>query len=202
VYDTVRDRELWRLNVRDPAAAPDFREHVRRNGFVHVSDSEVVWRPGDTATGASMYRLDMTTGTTSPVRARTPDEAASLEDVHGGTRAWRVYDPEPFLLIESGDREDLVPKGAEPFPRLSPDGSFVLTPTTASHGAAIIDVASHETWLLPLTAGYPWIAWSYGDVAMVILDANGSDGALFTCEVDTRACEELPGQGTVLMPTS
>ena len=52
--------------------------------------------------------------------------------------------------------------------RLSPSGNYVLAveDTKERHGAAIIDTRTGELWRVPKDV-YPWIAWSYGDIAMV-----------------------------------
>jgi hypothetical protein len=123
--------------------------------------------------------------------------------VEGGTGA---------VLIEGEGQDQLRldedELGVEPFGRLSADGSFMLAPTSSKnpygdHAAAIADVRSGALWHLPPVDSYPWIAWSYGDLALVLVDPEGKkQPSLVACDAVTHACDTLPHQGRVLMPAS
>ena len=44
---------------------------------------------------------------------------------------------------------------------------------------------------------YAWIAWSYGDIALVDTEAE-----LLACDASRRTCERLPAERPILMPTN
>ena len=110
------------------------------------------------------------------------------------------------MVIDVHGREERRPEAVEPSGRLSAAGSYVLAPTETkdTHGAAIVDVRSGETWnLLPRERRfYAWISWSYGDVALVLVDREGREQRLLACDAVKRECHQLPHQGEVLLPTS
>jgi hypothetical protein len=56
---------------------------------------------------------------------------------------------------------------------------------------------SGELWRVPKNA-YPWIAWSYGDIAMV----DHPEDALLACDAARRTCETVPAEGAFLLPTN
>jgi hypothetical protein len=88
--------------------------------------------------------------------------------------------------------------------RLSPSGDHVLTveDTDERHGAVIVDTRTGELWRVPNDA-YPLIAWSYGDIAMVDHIEDGHrTGVLLACDAARRACERLPAERAILMPTN
>ena len=84
------------------------------------------------------------------------------------------------------------------FGRLSPSGNYVLAveETEAWHGAVTVDTRTGELWRVPKDV-YPWIAWSYGDIAMV-----DTDDGLLAGDAARRACERLPAERQFLMPTN
>lgn len=63
------------------------------------------------------------------------------------------------------------------FGRLSPSGNYVLAfeETEAWHGAVTVDTRTGELWRVPKDV-YPWIAWSYGDGDIAMVDTD--DGLL------------------------
>ena len=85
------------------------------------------------------------------------------------------------------------------FGRLSPSGNYVLAVegTEERHAAAIVDTRTGELWRVPKNV-YPWIAWSYGDIAMV----DHMEDELLACDAARRACESLPAERPFLMPTN
>ena len=60
----------------------------------------------------------------------------------------------------------------------------------------IVDTRTGELWRVPKNV-YPWIAWSYGDIAMV-----DTEDELLACDAARRACERLPAEHPFLMPTN
>jgi hypothetical protein len=98
-----------------------------------------------------------------------------------------------------------VPGGAERFPdleyaaRLSPSGNYVLAVenTEERHGAVIVDTRTGELWRVPKNV-YPWIAWSYGDIAMV----DHTEDELLACDAARRACDSVPAERPFLLPTN
>ena len=98
-------------------------------------------------------------------------------------------------MCEDASGPDL-PEG---FGRLSPSGNYVLAVecTKERHGAVIVDTRTDELWRIPEN-GYPWIAWSYGDIAMV----NTTEDDLLACDAARRTCESLPAERPFLMPTN
>ena len=52
--------------------------------------------------------------------------------------------------------------------RLSPSGNYVLAvaATEEPHAAVIVDTRTGELWRVPKNV-YPWITWSYGEIALV-----------------------------------
>ena len=96
-----------------------------------------------------------------------------------------------------GRAEKRCPK-LEPHARLSPSGRRLLAVegTDARHAATIADTRTGQLWPVPKSA-YPWIAWSYGDIAMVI-----TEDALLACDAARHKCERLPAKPPLLMPTN
>jgi hypothetical protein len=82
----------------------------------------------------------------------------------------------------------------EPRARLSPGGNYILT-VEIPHAAVIVDTKTGEPWRV--AAAYPWIAWSYGDIALV-----DTEDELLACDAARRACESMPAKRPFLMPTN
>ena len=102
------------------------------------------------------------------------------------------------MLTAPGLAEQRYPD-VEGIGRLSPDGRYVLAveDTDERHGAVIIDTTNGELWRVP-KAEYPWLAWSYEDVALV--DHRGDD--LLACDAARRSCEPVPAERPFLLPTT
>ena len=83
------------------------------------------------------------------------------------------------------------------FARLSPSGNYLLAveETEARQGAVTVDTRTGELWRVPKNL-YPWIAWSYGDIAMV-----DTEDELLACDATRHACERLPAERPFLLPT-
>ena len=201
VYDTARDREISRT-IEAPVLDYATWEQSGGNGFRHVSAEEVVWR-----SAGAVHRLDLATGTPSILWDASPEWTNGLEDVHNGTRVRHDLEASDLILDVDGRQERRIP-ALGPSVELSSDGSFLLAPgdndaNNATNVAAIVDVRSGERWNLPGgDHGYPAIAWSYGDVAIVLVDRGSGEAPPLACHALTRECEELPFQGPVMLPTS
>lgn len=223
VFDTARGEEISRTTEEAWALVPIARnagpEHVRdNNGFVHVSPAEVVWRSENVSGLQGMRRLDVETGTSSLVwDVYDPNSGPMPSDVHDTTRITPLLgngqgDPPVSLLIEAAGQEQLrldsATHGVEPGAMLSPDGSFALAAAHPhSDGAAIVDVRDGTIWKPPLpqslTDSYGWMAWSYGNLAVVKFDEDDKTrSTLIACDAVTRECDRLPHRGRVLLPAS
>ena len=209
VYDTARGREISRTEeaqVLDRAGT----EHVTGgNGFLHVSVREVVWR-----SELAVNRLDLPTGTSSILSEtlRIDDRGSEIEvnprpdDVHEGTQVWvDLRRKESQLRVEVAGRGSLELPDVEPMGRLSADGTFLLSPEgdDGTHGAAIVDLRTGETWKLLEGGFYAYISWAYGDVAVVKVDLEQRDTErLLACDAVKRECQPLPTHGNLVLPTS
>jgi len=82
--------------------------------------------------------------------------------------------------------------------RLSPSGNYVLAVEGPEerHAAAIVDTRTGELWRVPRNA-YPWIAWSYGDIALV-----DTEDELLACDAARRVCERVHPERPFLMLTN
>jgi hypothetical protein len=199
VYDTARDREISRT-TETPALDYATWEQSGGNGFRHVSAEEIVW-----GSAGAVHRLDLATGKSS-ILWDGPGYGSGAEDVHNGTRVRHDLEASDLILDVDGRQQRRLP-ALGPEVELSSDGSFLLAPndsdTNTPHPAAIVDVRSGERWNLPGgDHGYPAIAWSYGDVALVLVDRGRGEAPPLACYALSRECEELPFQGPVLLPTS
>lgn len=218
VFDTVRGEEISRTTEEAPVLDTQMSEHVKGgHGFAYVSAEEVVWRSVSMSgpnEGLGMFRLDVETGKSSVLWSVTPESYPM--DVHDTTRIsgfyGRVSGGTGAVLIDVEGRDQLrlneVDQGVEPFGRLSPSGAFVLAPTTSKKpydvdGAAIADVRSGDLWHLPLSESYAWIAWSYGDLALVQIEREGTEEtSLIACDAVTHDCDTSIHRGHVLLPAS
>ena len=140
-----------------------------------------------------LYSHDLRTGRTSVVNV--PRERW-LVDVHDDVEI--LSGPGPLVLRVPGRVEDRYPE-LESRVRLSPSGNYALAVEATDerrHGAVIVDTRTGELWPVPRNA-YPWIAWSYGDIALV-----DAEGVLLACDAARRACERLHPERPFLMPTN
>jgi hypothetical protein len=193
VYDTAAGREISRT-VESTAPANCFSmcaEHYASGSrFLQVSAERVVWSRGP---GSKPYSHDVLTRETSVA------EAGAI-DVHNDASVVGDYDDSGNLAIvlsTPGRADERYPE-LETRVRLSPSGNYVLSVegTKERHGAVIIDTRTGDLWRV---AGdkYPWIAWSYGDIALV-----DTEDALLACDAGRRTCERLPAERPFLMPTT
>jgi hypothetical protein len=63
-------------------------------------------------------------------------------------------------------------------------------------------VGSDEVWKLPLPHFYGYTAWSYGDVALVLVERDQVVESFLACHATTQTCDRLPYDGPVTLPTS
>jgi hypothetical protein len=180
------------------------------NGFLEVSAERVVWT-ADELYGPS-YAYDVSTGEISTVTAKRVDgHAVTIVDVHNDAVVYAVRDAWPLILDLPGsapyEYRDVDP--VDNLSRFSPSGSYVLSENARIGGRghrqapAIIDTQTGEVWAMP--PAYSWIAWSYGDIALLNPSKGTSSGnvhRLLACDPVHQDCAELPVQGPVLMPTN
>ena len=196
VYDTAAGREISR--TLQPHVDDLCCEHrPSGNGFLQVSAERVVW-----ASVRNTYSHDVRTRTTSVVQ---------LDDVHNQVEVVENFrDVGALVLRVPGRAEERFPD-LEGFGRLSPSGNYVLAVGDVEeypeegHGAVIVDTRTGELWRVPNNT-YAWIAWSYGDIALVDHTKNEADHTedveLLACDAARRTCERLPAERPFLMPTN
>jgi hypothetical protein len=203
VYDTAAGHEISR--TEQPAAVDVLTgdHYPVGNRFLQVSAERVVWQGIDTsgqyfAESSSQYSYDLRTGRTSVVEIRSDRFFVDVQD-QVEISAGPVDPSEPGgdqALVLSGYLHRRYPD-LETHARLSPSGNYVLAVEGAErHAAAIVDTRTGELWQVPNDT-YPWIAWSYGDIALV-----DTDGPFLACDAARRTCERLHPDGPFLMPTN
>lgn len=189
VYDTATGREISRTTQAHGVTELAGDHYPAGNGFLQVSAERVVW-----SARADTYVHDVRTRTTSVVRS---SKERHLMDMHDDVELLIERDPWALVLSAPGRAERRYPE-LEPHARLSPSGNYVLAVegTATRHAAAIVDTMTGELWQVPRNA-YPWIAWSYGDVALV-----DTEDALLACDATRHECETLDPERPFLMPTN
>lgn len=190
VYDTASGRELSRTEQESGAidCSGICGDHSPPgNGFLQVAADRVVWVAPSRDFGPVVYDFDVRTQRTTQLQDR-------VRDVHDGVR----LSGEPTLTLTAPGRDDVLLTELEAYARLSPSGRFVLglEDSPARHGATVLDTRTGELWRVP-NDQYPWIAWSYDDVAMLDVD----DG-LVACEAARQLCERVPAERPFLMPSN
>jgi hypothetical protein len=204
VYDTGAAEEVSRTPfIATPAACESFCvEHIRGNGFLQVSNERVTWSSmNGPATSAHVY--SWRTGEDQSIQAR-------VLDVHDeSTLLWGVTSgaPDELLLQEPGqprERHDELAHRA----RFSPTGEYVLSvyaDEAKQSGAAILNMSTGAVWHVP-KSGWPWLTWSYGNVALVETQLWKSGtyrwGPLLACDAAQQTCNALPAERPFLMPTN
>ena len=189
VYDTAAGREISRTDQGGHVVSGLSGDHnPAGNSFLQVSTERVVWY----GFGPGLYSHDLRTGRTSVVDVQ---RERWLVDVHDDVEV--LAGPGALVLRVKGRVEERYPD-LESRVRLSPSGHYALAveSTEERHAAAIVDTRTGELWQVPRNA-YPWIAWSYGDIALV-----DAEGALLACDAAHRACERLHPDRPFLMPTN
>ena len=190
VYDTAADREISRTEQRHGVSGLSGDHNPPGNSFLQVSAERVVWRGPRV-----VYSHDVRTRTTSEVKV---PKDRFLVDVHNQVAFFSEHDPSTAVLSVPGRAEQRYPELEATRFRLSPSGTFALAVegTEERHAAAIVDTRTGELWRVPKNA-YPWIAWSYSDIALV-----DTEDELLACDAARRACERLPAERPFLMPTN
>ncbi|MDT7571232.1 MAG: hypothetical protein QOE05_1406 [Actinomycetota bacterium] len=188
VYDTAAGREITRTPGVAGAWAKTGDHYPTNNGFLAVSAESVTWHGEYGA-----YRHDVRTGRTSAVENPA---GRGLIDVQGDVEVFR---DSGVVLAVRGKADKHIPD-LETHLLLSTTGNFVLgvkgTQAPAFHGAAFVDTRTGELW--PVMNGYPWIAWSYGDLAMIDIEGHG----LQACNAARRTCAPVHPVGPYLLPTN
>jgi hypothetical protein len=200
VYDTAAGREISRTDEKHSAGFLGGDHHPAGNTFLDVSAERVVWigTQGFFAPGEETYLVnshDLRTGTTGVIRDSVLDVHGDVEILHRSGSEWTLRAP---------GRADQHYPDLENRARLSASGNYALAVETTAragrHAAVIVDTRTGELWPVPRNA-YPWIAWSYGDIALV--DTNeGANSVLFACDAARRTCEPLPAEHPLLLPTN
>jgi hypothetical protein len=193
VYDTAAGREISRTveSPSPPNCLAMCAEHYASGShFLHVSAERVVWSKGP---GEDAYTHDVPTQETSVIEV-------PVIDVHVDTQVSGDYDASGafVLVVRAPDRAEQHFSGMEPRARLSPNGDYVLAVEASKrrHGATIVDPGTGDLWRVGGDR-YPWIAWSYGDIALV-----DTEDALIACDAGRRTCKRLPAERPFLMPTT
>ena len=199
-HDTAAGHEISR--TEQPAAADVISgdHYPVGNRFLQVSAERVVWQGIDTS---GPYMAESSGTYSYDLRTRTFSEIDALVDVQDrvGISAGPGDPSEPdgeSALVLRGYLHRRYPN-LETHARLSPSGNYVLAVegTEERHGAAIVDTRTGELWQVPWDT-YPWIAWSYGDIALVDTDP----GPFLACDAARRTCERLHPDRPFLMPTN
>lgn len=188
VYDTAAGREISRTGQSTSLVRCTnmCAEHIPAgNTFLQVSAERVVWKLLE-----GSFSHDVRTQETSPI-------AASVIDVHGNTTVSIDYSGDRALAFHAPGRAKTRYPDLEARARVSPTGNHILSIEGAGnrHGAVIIDTGTGELWRI--SSGYSFIAWSYGDIALV---DNG--GLLKACDAARRECQTLTAERPFLMPTN
>jgi hypothetical protein len=187
IYDTATGREISRTTQADGVTQSSGDHYPAGNRFLQVSAERVAWSAG-TKTYSYDVRTQMTSMLNDP-KGRGP------ADVHDGIEV--LGEDRGIVLRVPGRAEQNYPH-LETHLRLSPSGNFLLAVegTNERHAAAIVDTRTGELWRVPKDA-YPWIAWSYDDIAMV-----DTADQLLACDAARRTCEPLPAERGFLLPTN
>jgi hypothetical protein len=183
IYDTATGREISRTTQAHGVTQSSGDHYPAGNRFLQVSAERVVW-----SAWAKTYSHDVRTQTTSVV-------SSSVADMHDDIEVLR--EDRGIVLRVPGRAEERYLE-LETHLRLSPSGNYVLAVegTQTRHAAAIVDTRTGDVWRVPKNA-YPWIAWSYGDLALV-----DTKDELLACDAARRACKSVPAERPFLMPTN
>lgn len=217
VYDTVATQELARVRTAR-VSGPRVAEHVPwSNGFMQVSSDAVVW--ASDAEPDRVFRLDLQTQEITEIYGpggswveRGFSVVQRLEDVHDEIQlwSWGLGRGAGGLTIRVPGSKDLkFPDLEQGIGRISPDGSFLLA-VAKDHRTAFVNLDNGDSFPLPEEGknSYPWISWSYGSTALIILDRGktgqnvGINDSLIACNPIDRECKQLPSVGHVVRPAS
>ena len=193
VYDTVTRREIARSQQFHGISVCGLCGEHRPPGnwFLQVSADRVAWA-ASWQSNHTAYVYDVRTGEVAET---------SVVDVHDEVEVLdrpRRPRTEGDLVLRTADGTERRYPKLEPRARLSPSGRYLLAVegTSTTHGGVIVDTGTGEQWRVP-RPGYPWIAWSYGDTAMIDLEEQ-----LLACGAAARTCEQVPAERPFLMPTT
>lgn len=225
VYDTARGTVISRTReVAGVRQTSEYPEHVGHgNGWVFVSADQVVWRSPD-----GLARRDLVARTSEPRWRPVPSDppaprvfhgppgtqpvtvTESFEDVSATSAVWSMQrsrngNRAVFIVDRAGDTGSrrLAALEAPAVGRLSPDGSWLLTPELAdgTHGVAFIDLDTGQAWKPFERSTYAFFSWAYGDVAVMLTSRGTSAGrTLVACTTTQRTCDQLPTRGDVVLP--
>jgi hypothetical protein len=189
VYDTAAGREISRSLQSHGVAYKGGDHYPPGNGFLQVSGERIIW-----TSGPQTYIHDLRTRGTATFKAPRGRYTA---DVHDDVEVFGERGS-VALVVKTPRRAEERYSDLETHVRLSPSGNYVLAVegTDTRHAAAIVDTRTGELWRVPKNA-YPWIAWSYGDIALVDVEDE-----LIACDAARRVCEALPAERPLLMPTN
>ncbi len=194
VYDTAKGREISRAKQTHAVKACGGEmcaEHFpASNGFLQVSASRVMWKL-EGSSAREIYSFDVQTRSSSVLKAA---KKHLFVDVHDQVQVLAFRS----LVLRAPGQADQV-YDLEPRAKLSPSGNYLLAVGSnaegTNHAAAIIDLRSGGLWRVP--DGYPWIAWSSGDIALVDIESE-----LLACDAARQTCEHLPTERPFLLPTN
>ena len=191
VYDTAAGREISRTSVAQGVSncSGICGDHYPTgNGFLQVSAERIYW-----TSGAASFTHDVESQTTSEVES---SDGRYVIDVHDDVE---VLGENGDVVVTAPGRAEETYADLETHVRLSPSGNYVLASelTEDRHAAATVDTRTGELWRVPRNR-YPWIAWSYGDIAMV----DQEDGYLLACDVARQTCDIIRPEQPFLMPTN
>jgi hypothetical protein len=198
VFDTGRGEEVARTATLRPVGGAE--EHLLGNGFRYVDADEVVWTDG-----RSVLRYDLDSDRVDVVwePAGLPGLSTFVRDRHDGWLAWADGAADGARVTRLSGEPVASFAAPEMYSLFSPDGRYLLASTMAGgHRAVVGAVPTGEVWFPAEAAGYPWLGWSYGNVAMVVQDSGGAEDTLLGCDVEARECTRLSHRGPVLLPTS
>jgi hypothetical protein len=193
VYDTVAGREISRTQEANGVIGGQGGiggdHYPAGNGFLQVSAERIVW-----TSGRKTYAHDVRTQRTSEFAVPKNRYVIDVHDeivVLGGGSS-------PVAVRVPGEAEAQYPR-LESHVRLSPSGNYLLgvEGTETRHAAAIVDLRTGVLWPVPDNT-YPWIAWSYADVALLDLEDT-----VLACDATLRTCDPLqPDYLPPTMPTN
>jgi hypothetical protein len=190
IYDTAAGRTVSRTSEPGTGGWLSGDHNPAGNTFLQVSAERVAW-----AGQRETYSHDLRTKTTSVIEAPTPNQVLDVHDQVVVLGELQGTDATVTLSVP-GRAEQRLP-GLEPRARLNASGNYLLAVagTETLHAAVIVNTRTGQRWV-PKNA-YPWIAWSYGNIALI-----DTEDALLACDAARRVCESVPVERPFLMPTN
>jgi hypothetical protein len=176
---------------------------------VEVSADRVVWTAflGVSPTYAYDVPRDKISRLPNPVEG----DKAGVVDAYGTSSLYESGGSRRsvgHLVLDVTGRGQQDFSMVEPRARFSPSGKFVLSngvvDSETTGTPAVIDTTTGSVWLVPRVGG-SWVAWSYGDIALLNPTTDSESRnihRLLACDAARQTCKEMPVEGAVLMPTS